>query len=295
MQQAFDPLVVAQIVLAAGADIAFAFAMGAVLIGPGVGGSERFRVVRTALAAWVVVEALYLPLQAGAMSGSTLADALPAIPLVIAHSHFGLMWLIGLAAGIAALLATIAPRPAHRRAVWTTVLWAALVVIAFAHAASTHAADAGDFSVAELVHMVHLLATAGWAGVVITAAWPLRRILMAAPDTVANMTRLSNLATFTFLIAIATGLLNAYRGLGGTLAPLTSSLWGQLLEAKLIIVAVAITIGAINRFVHLRHMRAGNPAALPVFMRLLTIEAVLLVLVLAVAATLGHSIPAAAG
>ncbi|SEA17535.1 CopD family protein [Paraburkholderia sartisoli] len=295
MQQAFDPLVVAQIVLAAGADIAFAFAMGAVLIGAGSGGSERLRIVRMALAAWIVVETLYLPLQASAMSGSTLADALPAIPLVIAHSHFGLMWLIGMAAGITALLATIAPRPAHRHAVWTDVLQAALVVVAFAHAASTHAADAGDFSAAELVHMVHLLATAGWAGVVITAAWPLRRILTAEPDAAANMTRLSNVATCTFLIAIATGLMNAYRGLGGTLAPLTSSLWGQLLEAKVIIVTVAIAIGAINRFVHLRHMRAGNPAALPAFMRLLTMEAVLLVLALAVAATLGHSIPAATG
>ncbi len=85
MQQAFDPLVVAQIVLAAGADIAFAFAMGAVLIGAGSGGSERLRIVRTALAAWIVVGALYLPLQASAMSGNTLADALPAIPLVIAE------------------------------------------------------------------------------------------------------------------------------------------------------------------------------------------------------------------
>jgi hypothetical protein len=42
------------------------------------------------------------------MSGTTLGDAMPAIPLVIAHSHFGLMWIVAVAAGLAALGATTA-------------------------------------------------------------------------------------------------------------------------------------------------------------------------------------------
>jgi putative copper resistance protein D len=54
-------------------------------------------------------------------------------------------------------------------------------------------------------------------------------------------------------------------------------------------------IGAINRFVYLQRVRLGDPFALPAFVRLLTMEAALMILVLAVAAVLGHSIPAVTG
>ncbi|MFM0093579.1 hypothetical protein PQR46_42710 [Paraburkholderia sediminicola] len=291
MQQVFDPLVIAQMLLAAGADISFAVAVGSVLVR--IGGAARLRVVRTTLVVWLVLQALYLPLQASAMSGTTPGDALAVIPLVIAHSHFGLMWMIGAAAGVAALIAACVPRPASGSSMWASLLMAALIVTAFAHAASTHAADAGDFSVAELAHTLHLLATAGWAGVVITAAGPLRRSLTAAPNAVANIQRVSDVTTLSFVFAIGTGLMNAYRGLGGSLASLTSNLWGQLLQGKVLI--VIITIGAVNRLAYLRHLRAGDPRALPALMRLLTGEAVLVLIVLMLAGVLGHSIPAAAG
>ena len=197
MHQTVDPLVIAQMVLAAGADIAFAIAVGSASLA--IGGAARLRAMRTTLVVWLVLQGLYLPLQASVMSGVTLGDALPAIPLVITRSHFGLMWMIGTAAGFTALIAAFALRPATEGSTWTSLLMTGLIVVARAHAASTHAADAGNFSVAELVHLVHLLATAGWAGVVIAAAWPLRRTFTVAPNAVAHITRLSNVATLTFL------------------------------------------------------------------------------------------------
>jgi len=292
VQQNIDPLVIEQMVIAAGADIVFAIAVGSALLA--FGGAARLRVMRTTLVVWLVLQGLYLPLQASVMSGTSLGVALPAIALVITRSHFGLMWIIGTAAGFTALIAAFALRPATERSTWASLLTVGLVVVAFAHAASTHAADAGNFSVAELVHMAHLLATAGWAGVVIAAAWPLRRTFTITPNAVTPITRLSNVATLTFLFAIGTGLMNAYRGLGGSLAPLTDSLWGELLQAKALIVIVAITIGAINRFVFMKRVRAGDSRALRAFMRLVTVEAVLMLTVLMAAAVLGHSIPAAA-
>lgn len=293
MQQTIDPLVIAQMLIAAGADIAFAIAVGSALLA--IGDAARLRVMRTTLVVWLVLQALYLPLQASVMSGTSLGVALPAIALVITRSHFGMMWMIGTAAGFTALIAAFALRPATERSTWTSLLMVGLIVVAFAHAASTHAADAGNFSVAELVHMVHLLATAGWAGVVIAAAWPLRRTFTITPNAFTPITRLSNVATLTFLFAIGTGLMNASRGLGGSLAPLTDSLWGELLQAKALIVIVAITIGAINRFVFMKRVRASDSRALRAFMRLVTVEAVLMLTVLMAAAVLGHSIPAAAG
>lgn len=281
--------------LGAIADIAFAIALGATLLG--FGGLTRQRVVSVALITWLTVQGLYLPLQASTMSGMPLDEALPAIPLVITQSHFGLMWVLGVAAGLAALVATtVKLRAVAARKAAASVFAVALIIAAFAHAGTTHAADAGDFSTAELVHMAHLLATAGWAGVVVTAAWPLRRwFAITSGDALAYTTHLSRVATLTFAIAIGTGFANAYRGLGGALLPLTTSLWGILLIAKVVAVSAAAMIGAINRFVYLQRVRLGDPFALPVFVRLLTTEAALMILVLAVAAVLGHSIPAATG
>jgi putative copper resistance protein D len=288
MQTSVDPLVVAQMALAAGADIAFSVMVGCLLLG--LRCTAHLLVVRIALAVWLVFHGFYLPVQASLMADVPLSGALRVAPLVIVHSHFGLVWAIGGAAGIAALVATFAVRPAR-----AGLLAASATVIAFTHAASTHAADAGDFSVVELVHTVHLLATAGWAGVVIAAAWPLRRSLTATPHAAAHIRQLSRVATWTFLLAIGTGLANAFRGLGGSLAPLTGSLWGQLLAAKVLVVLVVVVTGSINRFVFMKRVCADDLHALPAFMRLLQGEALLMAVALIAAAVLGHSIPSVAG
>jgi putative copper resistance protein D len=290
-----DLLVLAQMTLGAIADIAFAFAFGACVLA--MEGVSRQRVLHVALIAWLAVQLLYLPLQASAMSGTALSEAMGAIPLVLVHSHFGMMWTIGAAGGAIALCASwVAPHATAWRTTSGLLLVTALIVVAFAHAGTTHAADAGDFSTAEMIHTVHLLATAGWAGAVICAAFPLRRWFVGVSvQSRANVARLSRIAALTFGIAIATGLANAYRGLGGSLAPLTSGLWGGLLVFKLVAVSCAVVIGAVNRLVHMRQARGGQARAAAAFMRLLTIEAGLMIVVLMAAAVLGHSIPAAIG
>jgi hypothetical protein len=158
------------------------------------------------------------------MSGTPLTEALSAIPLVVAHSHYGLLWAMGTVAGALALI--VAQRPIARTTGNTPVV-VALAIAGFAHAATTHAADARDFSVAEIVHTAHLIATAGWAGAVITAAWPLRQAFSASPsDVSAHTVNLSNIATLMFLVAIATGIYDAHRGLGGSLWSVSAKLWG---------------------------------------------------------------------
>ncbi len=87
------------------------------------------------------------------------------------------------------------------------------------------------------------------------------------------MRRLSRVATLSFAIAIVTGFANAYRGLGGSLAPLTTSLWGELLLVKLVLVAAAVAIGGVNRLVYMRHFASGDRSARAAFMGWLTIEA----------------------
>jgi putative copper resistance protein D len=225
MSQAIEPVAIAQMVLGAVADIAFAFSVGSALLAPG--GAQRRSVLRKALLVWLATQLLALPLQASLMSGTPLTEALSAIPLVVAHSHYGLLWAMGTVAGALALI--VALRPIARTTGSAPVV-VALAIAGFAHAATTHAADARDFSAAEIVHTAHLIATAGWAGVVITAAWPLRQAFSASPSDVAAHTgNLSNIATLMFLVAIATGIYDAHRGLGGSLWSISANLWGILL------------------------------------------------------------------
>ncbi len=293
MLETIDPLVIGQMALGALADLAFSVAFGAFCLG--FGGARGRRAVCLALLVWLLAQALDLPAEAATMSGSSVVAALPAIPLVLLHSHFGLMWMIGAGAGVLSLaLATnrSSIEPGIGRGPWRILLYLTMIVMAFTHAGTTHAADAGDFSTPELVHWIHLLATAGWAGVVVCAAFPLRRSLaISANDALSNMSRLSRVATLTFAVAIVTGLANAYRGLGGSLTPLTHSLWGALLIAKLVLVTAAVAIGATNRLVYMRHFAGGDRRARAAFMGWLTLEACLMIGVLIAAAVLGHSIP----
>ncbi len=282
----------AQIALAAGADLAFALAVGAVVLG--LGGPARWRVSAAASLAWLVLQAIYLPLQTSAMSGLPLSSALAEMPVVLSASHYGAMWLIGVAAGLAAwIVSSMAARNRLADAIANLLVVMALTAMAYAHAGTSHAADGGNFSAAELVQTVHLLAISVWVGVVVVAAWPLRRAFAATPDRAAGDTsRLSHLATLAFPVALGTGIANAYWGLGGSLASLTSGLWGWLLCVKVIAVVGILMIAALNRLRYLQHVRRGDPDALTVFRRLLGIEAWLMIGVMVIAAALGHTMPA---
>ncbi len=98
-----------------------------------------------------------------------------------------------------------------------------------------------------------------------------------------------------FLVAIGTGVANACRGLGESLAPLTSSLWGWVLTVKVLAVACVVAIGAINRLANKKRIRQGDPDALSAFRRWLAAEAYLMIIVLMLASVLGHSMPGATG
>lgn len=62
--------------------------------------------------------------------------------------------------------------------------------------------------------------------------------------------RLSRVALIAMSVVLVTGLYNADRGLGGSLAPLARSGWGIVLCAKLVLVSAAIVLAvSTGRFV----------------------------------------------
>jgi putative copper resistance protein D len=298
-----DPLVITQIVVAAAQDILFAVAVGtlgcAAMLGrqgaASATGLGRWRL--GALCVLALVCCLYLWLQAAVIGGTPFAGAGPVVSAVLTQSHFGIAWTVGFAGVVlAALAGTRDRRPAWSRAAAGTIVYAA------GEAAATHAADAGDFTLREAVHVVHLCATAVWAGSVIVAACVLCRWSNAAADTptrrAAFSAQLSHLATVALGVVIVTGIYNATLDTAHLTVPLLSVLYGRVLTLKLLFVTLAVLLGGYNRMTYLPKLQAtaadGGRAFRDVqrrFDRLLVIEAMAMLAVLAVAAVLGRTSP----
>ncbi|WP_166656261.1 CopD family protein [Paraburkholderia sp. BL10I2N1] len=298
-----DPLLIAQIVIAATQDVLFALAVGALACSAMLG--QQGRASLATLGRWRVgvlcgltlACGLYLWLQAAVMSGAPPGDAGPAVVAVLTQSHFGIAWAVGFSGVvIAGLAGTRESRPA-----WL-IAAAGAIVYASGKAAASHAADAGDFTLREAVHVIHLCATALWAGSVIVAACALHRwdnsSSASPPRRVAFCTRLSHLATVALGVVIVTGVYNAMQDTAHLAAPLLSVQYGRILTLKLVFVTLAVLLGGYNRMIYLPRLESavtGGGAAFRHaqrgFDRLLAVEALAMVAVLMVAAVLGHKSP----
>jgi copper resistance protein D len=268
-----DPIALVQIVVAALGDIAFAATLGAMLLDRWLRANSS--PARLAAVVLVLCNAASLWLLAMEMGGASFVDAGASLWLVTTATHAGAGWAVALV-GSVILLAATRERPGI-----TPMLIGALIAAA-GKSAIGHAADAGTFSIAEAVQMVHLLATGVWGGVVIAGA-------IVLPKTGAQFTRVLQNVSRTAMIAVAfilaTGLYNAIRGTGGTLSVLASSTWGHALDVKLVLVAVALAIGAWNRWIV---MPRGAPRTIVFLMR---IESVAMIGVFIAASVLSHSMP----
>jgi putative copper resistance protein D len=296
-----EPLVAAQIAVAAVQNVLFATAAGSLACA--VMGKRSGMSVPVALRSWqaglaiaLALTALaYLWLQAAVMSGSPLAEAGPAVTAVLTQSHYGVAWSVGF---IGALLATLS-RLTGRRGL--PLFAAGLVAWAAGKAAASHAADAGDFSAREAIHVVHLCATALWAGSVIVAATVLRRSPTAhavADQRATFCNELSHLATTALVVVLVTGLYNVMQDTAQASMPLFGMAWGRVLAAKLGCVAAAVALGGWNRLVVLPDLRARSQQDGPGFMAAqgrfdawLSVEALVMLAILAIAAVLGHMSP----
>jgi len=230
--------------------------------------------------AWMWIEAID-------MSDSPPLAALAEVAHIVADTGFGRAW------GVATLALAVGfalTRACRFRAMPLRTLALVLVVAAAAHAGTGHAGASGLGWLLPAM-AVHLLATSLWAGSVFGATLVLRG-RPDAIDVVRYARRLSTTATAALAAVVATGIAIAWHGLGGSIAPLapaSGSSWGLALDAKLVLVAVAVALGGFNRVVAMPAL----PATWPRFARVLRLEAVVLVAVLVAAAWLANGEPPA--
>ncbi|KFG92642.1 copper resistance protein CopD [Burkholderia paludis] len=302
----FDSLWIGQVALAALMDAAFAMAVGSALLKAWLGKDGARPAVAPSHPAWLraqhslVAAALALVLadlgwllyEAAAMSGAGLGGGFAAIPVMLMQTHTGFAWSVAFGGAVVLALVALAKPDGP---VEHALLWLAVIVIAGGKASLGHAADTGALSAAVGVQTLHLLATAVWGGLVLAgglAVLPVLGASVARGALIRIAQHLSRTSVVALVFVLGTGVLNALRGLGGSLAPLDGSTWGRVLLLKLLLVALALVLGGLNRFSALpRLRRTASTEDAHTFRNILHLEALMMIGVFVAAAVLSFTVP----
>jgi len=260
---------------------------------------QSLAALKVALAFTAVSDVLLLWLQAAYRAEVRLADASALLPKMLEQTYVGHCWAAGVLGLMLVLGATGEPstRPGMLR---LAVAALGVTVFVSSRAAVSHAGDFGLAGVQTLVESAHLWAISAWIGSVGIAAF----VVLPDPTGTAATDRaevaqwvqtLSGVATGALIVVVGTGLFNAWRGVGSP-ANLAGNVYGNTLLVKVGLVAIAVALGAFNRFRVMPHLMAAlrAPLGLPTqprerFVRVLRIEAVVLLAVLVAAAVLSSS------
>ena len=259
-------------------------------------------VLKVALVACLLAFALLLWAEAAVLSELPLLGALGAIGTVVMRTHVGHAWLVGTSALVLSLGVTLLRKHWRSAAGLVGAAVACAVVFAGAKSWMGHAGSSSEL-LPFVVDWVHLVAVSVWAGTVLLAvAVVLRgRDPRAVPDRGACASYievLSTTAAWSLAVVLGTGSLSAWRGVHGSSGLLFASAYGQVLLAKLVLVALAAAMGAQNRFFFmprfLTDLRAPEPSSAAhrkPFYSVLCLESAVLVGALCAAAVLSSTAP----
>jgi copper resistance protein D len=302
-----DGLLIGQDALAALMNAAFAFAVGSALLERWLALDGAQRPSAPAHTAWsrarssLVAAALVLVLadggwliyEAGTMAGSGLLDGVAVLPDVLAKTHVGHAWCVAFGGAAVLMIAACMYRGGR---LGQAVLALAVLACAGGVAQLGHAADAGVLSVAAVMHLLHVLSTAVWGGVVLSGGFVVLPALDASTTRgvlIRVADRVSALSLAAFVVVVATGLVAADRGLGGVLSAVRTSAWGHVLTLKLALVLLAVVLGGLNRTSVLpRLRRTAATTDAHTFNNMLHLEAFVMLGVFVVAAVLAGTPPA---
>jgi putative copper resistance protein D len=278
-------------------DWSLALATGALLAGYWLRGrpalAARVPRVRSAASLMAIALVAQFYLMVAMMTGqSGFAEVLRAAPLV-ATTHAGKIALATL--GVSALLLLADLLQSLRRPAVFTVLVALLLAL---HSATGHAAVDGDFTVAELLQLLHLAGMALWTGgVIVSGLFVVPRLIaksergMRECIDAAYLQSLSRVSTYAVAVVLLSGVWKGWTGLDHQLGGLLHPGWGRILLTKLLLVTVALVLGALHRrWIH-RREQAWTRQQTRTLRTTLRVEAVCLTLVLVLSAWLGSVDP----
>jgi putative copper resistance protein D len=267
----------------------------------------RLRALGTAIVVLALTGVAILWLRSAAMGEVGLAAAWPLVPKVIARSQFGHLWLLRVIGWSMLAAAWIWMRWRNPAGPWIAVSGAILVV--FSLSASGHAGDDGIWTTRAFVNALHIAGGCAWGGTVVVYVAAVLPGLVAGvrrPEIAQTATRLSTIAAAALGVVLATGVYNAWQHLD-TPGQLWTTVYGRVLLVKLMFVAIMMAIGAANRFFIVPAIVAwanttppadtgvdtigtGHPARR--FLRVLRVDGLVFLIVLACAVVLAGQTPA---
>jgi len=290
-----------------------------------------WRLLGPVLAGLTLVSVIGLLLRTAEMSGLPLGKALPAVPLTLSKTHYGMTWIVRMVGvsflwlGWGWMRKGRVHQPSMEKLQSSSCLYAMLAAAAcvvWSVSASSHAADWGDFTWPEWVSWLHISAGSVWVGGILAFVAVTRRrrnrptLALATFATCAR--NLSRMAGMALTVVLASGVYNVWRQLD-RFSDLVSSGYGRIVLFKILLVFAMIALGAGNRYFNLpflcRHagitpparqtdlpvriLRRINPSWKPCennalvrqFGRRIAVEAWLALAVVACAAWLGHAMP----
>lgn len=204
------------------------------------------------------LSALSLVMMTASMAGVPLLETDSAsVSMMISETPMGHAWV----ARMAALLLTVSCAVAiggRRSSTWLALVSIGSAIALGSLAWTGHgAASEGTAGTRQLIaDIVHLLASGAWIGALAALASILFRASAAMTNDRLRMThraldRFSVIGTVVVVLIVVSGLVNSYMLVGPAhILSLPSTLYGQLLMAKLALFGVMLGLAAANRFRH---------------------------------------------
>ena len=203
--------------------------------------------------AGVVLSAISLVVTAKTMAGaeSYLAIDGDTVWMIATETGFGIAWQVRLAALLACLLATLAPR--CWRGTHSLLVPAAAVALSTLAWGGHGAMNEGMLGTIHLTaDIVHLLAAGAWVGALATFVRMSSAHHTAAEGSVAVLSRavsgFAHLGTGIVVALALTGIVNYVMIAGPTVSGLLSTRYGTLLLAKLALFGAMLGLAAVNRY-----------------------------------------------
>jgi copper resistance protein D len=218
------------------------------------------------------------------MADVTWPQALPLIGEVMTGTHAGHVWRWQTTIALGFVAITFIPTRIRLRATIVMTLAALLLLM---DSLTSHAIDYGRVTIA--IDFAHLLAGGVWAGALL-GCWLINRGSRdEAQLAVSACHILSRLAFASVGVLILSGIYLVWRTIGFTLHELVDATYSHVLGVKLLFFAVALLIGAGNRFFLIP--RLDHSSSRFKLVRNVGTEAVMLVVVIGVAALLANTSP----
>lgn len=209
---------------------------------------QLFRGEIASLIVALVAAVIWLPLQAAAMSGAaTLSETYRALGPVVLRTQFGHMFLAHIALLLLAAL-FVSRRPARRSRVMLGAALSGIAVVLLVAAGHVAAMEGAHRIVGMVLLGIHLLAAGAWLGGLI----PLGMMLALPPSAAAAAAeRFSVLGIVCVSALVLSACYNGW-ALIGSVSALFSTPYGLWVAAKIVFLALMMTLAAANRLVFTR-------------------------------------------